>query len=107
MRISIKERHTAVTDAVKDYAKEKAGRLQRYYDRISAIEVLFDGAHNQGQVEMIVMVDGADDIVASEQNGDFLAGIDLVYAKIERQITRHKEMLRNRKHGTKNPDKIQ
>lgn len=105
MRISIKERHTAVTDAVKTYAQEKAARLVRFYDRISAIEVVFDGAQNQSQVEMIVMVEGADDFVASEENGDFLAGIDLVVAKLERQITKHKEIHRNRKHGTKNPDK--
>lgn len=105
MRISITERHTAVTDAVKAYANEKAARLLKHYDRISAIEVIFDGAQNQGHVEMIVMVDGADDFVASEKNGDFFAGIDLVIAKLERQITKHKEILRNRKHGTQNPGK--
>ena len=105
MRISISERHAALPDNIKDYAKEKAARLQRYYDRISAIEVKLDAAKNQCHVEMIVRVDGADDFIASENNGDFFAGIDLVVEKLERQITKHKEILRNRKHGSRNPDK--
>jgi len=105
VRISISERHTAVTDDVKQYATEKASKLLRFYDRISAIEVVLDGAQDRDCVEIIVKADGSDDFVAQECNGDFLAGVDLVVAKLERQITRHKEKHRNRKHMAKNPGK--
>ncbi len=105
LQISITERHTAVTDAVKDYAAEKANKLVKYYDRISAIEVILDGAQDQGTVEIIVKAEGTDDFVARVSNGDFLAGIDVVVSKLERQITKHKERHRNRKHMSKNPDK--
>ncbi len=105
VRISITERHTAVTDAVKEYASEKAGKLVRFYDRISAIDIILDGAADQAGVEMIVKVDGAEDFVAHENSGDFFAGVDLVVAKLERQIRKHKEKHRNRKHLAKNPGK--
>lgn len=105
MRISITERHTSVTDAVKSYATEKAGKLVRFYDRISSIEIVLDGAQDRAGVEIIVKVDGADDFVAHENNGDFFASIDLVVAKLERQVTKHKEKHRNRKHLSKNPGK--
>ena len=105
MRISVTERHTAVTDAVKEYASEKAGKLLRFYDRISAINIILDGASDLASVEMIVKVDGAEDFVAHEESSDYFAGVDLVVAKLERQVTRHKEKHRNRKHLAKKPDK--
>ena len=106
MRISLTERHTAVTDAVKEYAREKAGKLVRFYDRISSIDIILDGAQDQAGVEIIVKVDGATDFVAHEACDDFFASVDIVVDKLERQIRRHKEKHRNRKHLTKNPDKL-
>lgn len=105
MRISITERHTAVTDAVKEYASQKAGKLVRFFDRISSVSIILDGAADQAAVEMIVKVDGAEDFVAHELSDDYFAGVDLVIAKLERQITKHKEKQRNRKHLAKNPGK--
>ena len=101
MRISITERHTSVTTAVKEYATEKAGRLVRFYDRISSIDIILDGANDQAGVEIIVKVDGAEDFVAHQNSGDYFAGVDMVLDKLERQITKHKEKQRNRKHLTK------
>ena len=103
MRIAITERHTSVTAAVKEYATEKAGKLVRFYDRISSIDIILDGAHDQAGVEMIVKVDGAEDFIAHQSSDDYFAGVDLVLDKLERQITKHKEKLRNRKHLSKKP----
>lgn len=103
MQILITERHTSASQEVKDYVREKAGKLVRYYDRISAIDVILDGAGDQGHVEMIVRVDGADDFVAREANGDFYAGVDKVIDRLERQLTSFKEKLRNRKHISRKP----
>ena len=83
MRISITERHTSVTDAVKDYAREKSGKLVRFYDRISSIEIILDGAQERAGVEMIVKVDGAEDFVAHERCDDFYASVDIVVDKLE------------------------
>lgn len=103
VQISITERHTSTTDEVKDYAREKAGKLLRYYDRISAIDVVLDGAQDQNMVEMIVRVDGSENFIAHDANGDFFAGVDVVVDRLERQLTRLKEKLRNRKHMARKP----
>lgn len=105
MQISITERHAKVTDAVKEYVHEKANKLLRFHNRISSIEVILDGTNDQGLVEFIVRIEGSDDFVAKNANGDFFAGVDVVIDKLERQITRHKEKHRNRKHIAKNPTK--
>lgn len=103
MQILITERHMSAGEEVKDYVRDKARKLVRYYDRISAIDVILDGAGEQGHVEMIVRVEGADDFVAQEANGDFFAGVDVVVDRLERQLTSFKEKLRNRKHIPRKP----
>ena len=42
--------------------------------------------------------------MASEEHEDAFAAVDLMLDKIERQIRRHKERLRNRKHPPRNVD---
>lgn len=104
MQILIKERHAAVSDEVKTYVQQKAEKLLRFFDRISSIEVILDGAQDQAGVEMIVKADRTEDFVAHDANGDFFAGVDVVVDKLERQLRKHKEKQRNRKHVAKNPD---
>ena len=104
-KVSITERHTSAGEDVKNYAREKAGKLTRFYDRIAAIDVILDGAQDQERVEMIVRVHGADNFIAREANGDFYAGVDVVVDRLERQLRNFKEKLRNRKHIARNPAK--
>jgi putative sigma-54 modulation protein len=98
MRITVSGRHIGVSDAVRGYCQEKAERLERFYDRIKAIEVILDGQEGQHTAEMIVHSDGTHPFVASEEHKDLYAAVDLLIDKLERQISRHKEKLRNRKH---------
>ncbi|MCG3126850.1 MAG: Ribosome hibernation promoting factor [Phycisphaerae bacterium] len=98
MQVRISGRHIGVSDAVKQYCQDKAERLTRFYDRIQSIEVVLDGKPGQHSAELIVHVDGSDPFVANEQHADLHAAVDLVLEKVERQLTRHKERHRNRKH---------
>lgn len=101
MQIVITERHTAATGELKSYTQEKAAKLLRYYDRIGAIEVVLDGAADQAKAEMIVKVEGSQDLVAWASERDYFASVDVVVDKLESQLRKHKEKLRNRKHVTK------
>jgi putative sigma-54 modulation protein len=98
MQIIVSGRHMGVSDALKDYCHDKAQRLLRFYDRIKSIEVILDGHDGQHSAEMIVHSDGTAPFVASEEHKDIYAAVDLLIDKLERQISRHKEKLRNRKH---------
>jgi putative sigma-54 modulation protein len=87
-----------VTEPLKTYAEEKANKLTRYFDRIQEIEVVLDRGKDNDRVEMIVNAEHKSMFVAQHAEGDAYACIDGCVHKLERQLTDHKEKLRNRKH---------
>ncbi|MCA9243695.1 MAG: ribosome-associated translation inhibitor RaiA [Phycisphaerales bacterium] len=98
MQVTVSGRHMGVADDLKTYCVDKAQKLDRYYDRIQSVEVVIDGHDGHHSAEIIVHTDGTHPFVASEDHEDAFAAFDLLMDKIERQIRRHKERLRNRKH---------
>ena len=80
------------------YCQEKAERLIRFYDRIQSIDVILDGQAGRHTAEIIVHTEGVDPFVAKEAHADAFAAVDVLLDKIEGQLRRHKERLRNRKH---------
>lgn len=102
MQVSVTGRHIETTDAMRQYAELKAGKLVRFYDRIERIDVVLDQESNkQHRVEVVVRADHKNTFVAQVDAGDFYEAVDLVVDKLERQLTRHKEKHRNRKHPTR------
>lgn len=99
MEITVSGRHMGITDPIKSYAYDKVSKLPRYYDRIAAIEVIADTASDHGyEVEIIVKAEHHDPFVAKATSSDLYACIDEAVNKLERQLTDHKQKLRNRKH---------
>lgn len=98
MQVTVSARHMGVNESLKDYCEEKAWKLTRFYDRIQSIDVILDSNNGVHTAEIIVHTDRADPFVATEEQADIYAAVDLLLDKIERQLTRHKERLRNRKH---------
>ena len=103
MVVTVSGRHMGVSEPLKKYCEEKAERLSRFYDRIQSIEVVLDGRDGHHTAEMIVHTDRTQPFVASEAHDDAYAAVDLLLDKIERQLRRHKERLRNRKHPPRTP----
>ncbi len=97
MQISVTGRHVEVSGEVEDYVRGKAGRLTKYYDRIHEIEVILDHESEQFSAEIIVRADHKQTFVARGTGPDTFALIDGIMDKLERQLTKHKEKLRNRK----------
>ena len=107
MQISVTGRHVTVTEQIKDYAAEKAGKLPRFYDRVQAIEVILDQEGDAFTVDMIVTAAGKNHFIAHEAGPDMFALVDLIVDKLERQLRRHKERFRNRKHTAKHVDRFE
>ena len=101
MQISVVGRHLEMTEAIKQYASDKVSKLPRYYDRVTQIEVIADRGpdNHQVDVELRVFVERHDPFIVKVQHEDLYAGIDLAVSKMERQLTDHKEKLRNHKHA--------
>ena len=98
MRFSVTGRHIEITDAMRQYVEGKATRLTRFYDRIESIEVVIEKQGVQNRVEMVVAADHKHTFVGQVHAGDYYEAIDLVMDKLEGQIRKHKEKVRNRKH---------
>jgi len=98
MEVTITGRHVDITEPIRDYANEKAGKLARYFGGLAQVEVVAD-KHDQRhfKVEMIAHVDGHEHFVASEISEDLYACIDGVADKLERQLTDHKQKVRSHK----------
>ena len=98
MQVRVSGRHMAVSDGVSAYCNEKAARLTRFFDRIQSIEVILDGKDGSHTAEVIVHSEHTNPFVGHETHADLYAAIDLALDKVEEQVRRHKEKLRNRKH---------
>lgn len=103
MVVTVAMRHMEVSPAMKSYAEQKAGKLTKYFDRIQQIEVVFDAgkektSKNKVRVEMIVDAEHNSRFIAHHDEGDAYACVDACVDKLERQLTDHKKMFRNRKH---------
>lgn len=98
MIVTISSRHMDVTEPLKTYAEEKANKLNKYYDRIQEIEVVIDALKDSARVEMIVNAERKGLFVAQHDQGDAYACVDGCVHKLERQLSDHKQRIRNRKH---------
>ena len=100
MELKLSGRHIDLTPAMRDYAESKVGKLPRYYDRITSIEVVVDREDHPEHygLEVIVQVEKADPFVVRVTGEDVYACVDESVDKLERILTDHKEKLRNRKH---------
>ncbi|MFA7237677.1 MAG: ribosome-associated translation inhibitor RaiA [Phycisphaeraceae bacterium] len=98
MEFKISGRHVEITPAIHDYARKKTDRLHKYFDRIQAIEAVVQKKDRHFEVEVICDIEHHTPLVAALKAEDVYAAIDQVTDIMERQLTDHKEKLRNRKH---------
>ena len=98
MEIIVSGKHVEITDSIRAYAMEKAGKLPRYYDRISTVEVLADRSDRHTyEIELVAHVDGHEHFVATGRHDDLYAAVDAAADKLTRQIHDYKERRRDSK----------
>lgn len=101
MRINVVGRNIEVTEAIREFATTKAGKLTKYFDGIQAITITLikDDHHKHGTfgAELIIDVEKHDDFISNEHDKDLYAAIDLVMEKGERQLRDFKEILKGGK----------
>jgi len=99
MQLSISGHHVDITDALRAYATEKVGKLERHFDQITNVHVVLSVENKVNQrAEATMHVSGAE-LFADAENEDMYAAIDLMSDKLDRQLLKHKEKLIDRHHG--------
>ena len=97
MQINISTRHGQISDATREKLQSKLQKLPRLFDRISAIELTVDLEHRDAPaVDLQVSVTHKHELVATSQAVDLVAAVDDVIEKMEQQLRKHKDKVRDR-----------
>jgi putative sigma-54 modulation protein len=97
MQINISTRHGEISDSKKGKISQKVEKLQRFFERLTSIDVTVDlSKADEPNVEIVVRSEHRNDFVASYRSNDMYGSIDQVIAKLEQQIKKHKEKLQER-----------
>lgn len=94
MQINISGHHVELTTAIKNYVNTKLDRLERHHDRITSTNVILSVDKLRQKAEASVHVSGKD-FFADSESEDLYAAIDLLADKLDRQLIKHKEKMRN------------
>ncbi len=97
MQIKISARHGHLSDDSQRFIQEKAQKLLHYFQRLTMIEVTVDLKDPEKLVEFVVLAEHKHEFVAHERHPDLLAAVDLVLDKLEKQLTRYKEKIQDRR----------
>lgn len=97
MQVQISARHGQLSDATQQRIVERAEKLTRFFERLTAIEVTVDLTHRDAPgVDLQVSAEHKHDFVASHQSDDLWASLDVVIRKVEQQLRKYKEKLHDR-----------
>ena len=97
MQITISTRHGALSDATKEQITQKLEKLSRFFERLTSVDVTVDlSKADEPNIEITVKSEKRDDFVASYRSDDMFGAVDQVVAKLEQQIKKHKEKLKER-----------
>ena len=98
MQFSITFRHMEASEAVREYAREKVDKIKKYFpDPIMAHVVVSTERGYQHAADVNIQLHNGLLIKGHEVTEDMYSSIDLVMAKIERQVRRYKERIRSHK----------
>lgn len=99
MKIEIIGRHENNSQEVRDYAREKAKKVLKYFNNITKVEVILDTEKDKHSVDMVISVSKGNQLVGRMTHPDIHAAIDLLVDKMERQLVKFKERLRDHRSG--------
>jgi putative sigma-54 modulation protein len=98
MQLSFTFRSTEANEALKEYAKEKLERIHKYFPEPIKVHVVYSqqrGYLHAADVQITLSTGLV--VKGVEASEDFFSAIDLVMAKIERQLRRYKDRIRDHK----------
>lgn len=96
MQLNITFRHLDPIDSLKNYAREKVERVNKYLDKATEAHVVLSLERHLHHADISIH-SGNFLLRGKERSEDMYASIDLAMDKIERQLKRYKEKLKSHK----------
>jgi putative sigma-54 modulation protein len=98
VRLQVKGKNVEVSDSLKDYARQKLGKLEKHLNDASRLELELQVERNpsisENQVAEATIWTKGPVLRARESSSDMKASIDLLVEKLERQARRYREKRR-------------
>ncbi|MFQ5648564.1 MAG: ribosome hibernation-promoting factor, HPF/YfiA family [bacterium] len=105
MRITFTARHFKAPDNVKEFAERKVRKIKKYYDGIIDCDILLKHEKLTHVADISVKVYGQF-LRVVEESDDIFKSIDTAVDKLERQVKRYKEKLREHSHEKTKPSAL-
>jgi putative sigma-54 modulation protein len=100
MQISLTGHHVDLTDSLRSYVDTKFERLERHFDHVTNVHVILSVEKLAQKAEANMHVSGAE-IYADSTHEDMYAALDSLVDKLDRQLIKHKEKMKNHRGGSK------
>lgn len=100
MQIQVTFRHVEPSESVKEYAREKVGKIQKYLDGPIEANITLGVEKHRHEADVVIIANGFK-IHGQETTGDLFSAIDLVMDKLEKQVKRYREKLKKVGRGNK------
>ena len=97
MKIIITGRHIEMDDRMKEYAEKKLRKAETYFDRIIEGHIVLSAEKHRRIAEVMLYAKRAT-FHAQYETENIYASIDGVMEKVDSQIRKHKEKVKDRKH---------
>lgn len=102
MNLTISGHHLEVTPALRSYVTTKLDRINRHFDQVVDVKVLLTienlkEKERRQRAECNIHVKGSD-IFAESSHEDLYAAVDELVDKLDRQVVKHKDRLRDHHH---------
>ena len=94
MQINLTGRHLDITDAMRSYVTNKFERLERHFDHMTNVHVILSIEKLRQKAEASFHLSGHD-VYADSEHEDMYAAIDTLVDKLDRQVLKHKEKMKN------------
>jgi putative sigma-54 modulation protein len=92
VEIKISTRHGSIAEATQEKIRSKVEKLQRIYERLSAIDVTVDlEKADSPKIDVLVQAEHKGDVVASFSSDDMFGALDQCIHKLEQQLRKFKE----------------
>ena len=97
MKVTVTGRHLKLGDDIQSYAEGKIRKAETFFDRIIEAHMVLSAEKHRRIAEITLSAKRAT-FHAREETENIYASIDKVMEKVDTQIRRYKEKLRDRKH---------
>jgi putative sigma-54 modulation protein len=91
MNIQITAKKIEIPPEIRDYAKEKFSKLEKFNPNIQSIEAVIRAEERSVVCETVIRLEKHDSIVIEVEGETIQAAVDIAESKAERQLRKSKE----------------